>query len=228
MVTKKAFVACTNPLTGQWLPIGMLSHDGNVFRFCYTNGIKFCHGFVLPGFNDPLETYESDKLFPTFTNRILSPSRPEFGDMMRWCDLPLDADPITILTRTGGRRVTDTLEVFPDIDVDPFNGVYSSTFFVRRANQTVFNGLDKNKQYKVTIDQSDDNYIRLLRIDGKIIGECPIYLSELFNKQTKIEIIKINYDCPVLAFSFLCKVSTTLLKKRPFQYGVFEKYSLEI
>jgi hypothetical protein len=228
MVTKRAFVACTNPLTGQWLPIGILSHDGKVFSFCYTNGIKFCDGFYLPGFNDPLETYESDELFPIFTNRILSPSRPEFADVLRWCDLPPDADQLTILTRTGGRRVTDTLEVFPDIDVDPINGVYSSTFFIRRANQIVLNSLDKNKQYKVTIDQNGDNYVRLLRIDGKIIGECPIYISELFNEQTKIEIVKINYDCPVLAFSFLCKVSVSLLKNKPFQHKIFEKYSLEI
>ena len=62
---------------------------------------------------------ESEELFSLFMNRVVSPKRTDFQEYMQWLDLKRDqADPISILSVSGGERVADNLEVFPKVTAD--------------------------------------------------------------------------------------------------------------
>lgn len=83
-----------------------------------------------PSVPDIRRVYHSATLFPTFTNRLRPSSRSDYPDLLRWLDVPeADASPLVILARSGGQRVTDSLEVFtsPESVVD---GVYEIRFFL--------------------------------------------------------------------------------------------------
>src|SRR5437667_10297479 len=112
------FLAWQHPESRAWYPVGKLTHDGAEYQFVYTKGAQLANAQVgfqplrtFPSFGD---IYESDQLFPLFSNRLLSRSRPDFPDFVSWLNLPeTEDDPVIILARSGGRRETDQLEVFP-------------------------------------------------------------------------------------------------------------------
>jgi len=102
--------------TRRWHPVGMLTRtsEGH-FEFKYTRGANMVRGFVPFGRMDDLhKTYLSTELFPLFANRVLSRSRPEYQEYVRWIGAESDRyDPMLILSRTGGERATDSLLVYP-------------------------------------------------------------------------------------------------------------------
>ncbi len=106
-----------------WFPVGRLDiEDGEYpYRFRYTKGAEEANeetGFPpLPEFPYFEDDYRSFDLFPIFQNRIISPKRPDFRHYVQALDLGTDADPIEILSANGGRRATDTFEVFPKLVV---------------------------------------------------------------------------------------------------------------
>ncbi|MEM7806647.1 MAG: HIRAN domain-containing protein [Planctomycetota bacterium] len=120
------------PKQGDWLPIGVLRRVGDFYRFGYTRGIEASAGVrPLPGMPDPHRLYESKTLFPLFANRLLSSSRPEYEEYLRWGGFdPLDPpDPLAILGLTGGSRQTDQIEIFPCPARDA-DGRYTAKFFL--------------------------------------------------------------------------------------------------
>jgi hypothetical protein len=117
-----------------WYPVGRLSRHGEgYYEYMYTKGALEARaaGFrFLPGFDDFSEVYRSTELFPVFANRIPPESRPDFADFMAYLNLPRDGiDPIAILSVSGGRRVTDSLELFP-IPIAGPDGKYVMRFLV--------------------------------------------------------------------------------------------------
>ncbi|WP_157381437.1 HIRAN domain-containing protein [Burkholderia ubonensis] len=109
------YVAWQQPESREWIPVGRLDRHGGIFRFVYTKGAKRASGFRPFGRMVDLDkAYYSDKLFPLFTNRVLTRSRPEFADYFRWTGLPEESmsDPLPILAVTGGLRGTDPIELF--------------------------------------------------------------------------------------------------------------------
>ena len=131
------FVAWQAPdPTRAWFPIGRLdaSVDPADYVFRYTRGALYARdraGFEpLVSFPDFHTRYEATELFPLFKNRVLEPNRKDFKEYLQWLDLdPKNADPIEILSRTGGERQTDSLEVFPKIEKQP-DGTIRSCFFL--------------------------------------------------------------------------------------------------
>jgi hypothetical protein len=127
------FLAWQDPKGRSWHPVGRLTYDGRVYRFVYTRSARQARdecGFeLLPGFEELDSLYESDELFPLFSSRTPDPSRPDFGEYIEWLNAPQDVnDPIALLARNGGRRVTDNLEVFPCPEPDQ-EGRYHVHFF---------------------------------------------------------------------------------------------------
>jgi hypothetical protein len=107
-----------------WFPVGRLDADvpGHDFRFGYTKGARQAArevGFTpLPSFPEFERRYESSELFPLFQNRVLDPGRKDFANYLASLDLaPTTNDPIEILSVSGGARQTDSLEVFPRIEL---------------------------------------------------------------------------------------------------------------
>ena len=136
MTTKTLFLAWQDRAnTRQWFPVGRLDAnlDCSEFRFRYINGAKRAQEEV--GFSPLLEfpelerDYRSSDLFPIFQNRIMTPRRPDFPEYLRSLDLAENADPIEILSANGGRRVTDSFEVFPEL-VKNEDGGFVCRFFL--------------------------------------------------------------------------------------------------
>lgn len=110
------FVAWQDPESRQILPIGRLLRQGQTYEFSYIQAVEEAKqlGFEpLLTFPDLNEVYRSDELPPLFSNRLMPKSRPEFARYLSELGLSVGAaEPFTVLSRSGGRRATDRLEVF--------------------------------------------------------------------------------------------------------------------
>lgn len=120
------------PDQGCWGPVGRLDHADGVYRFGYTRGAARLPGFVpFAGMGDLQRVYVSEQLFPLFANRLLARSRPEYEAYLTWAGFDHQAppDPLAILGVTEGRRMTDSVEIFPCPQPDP-QGRYACHFFL--------------------------------------------------------------------------------------------------
>ena len=118
-----------------WFPVGRLDIEPQVHRFRYIRGAKRAQeqgGFwTLAEFPDLYETYTSPQLFATFQNRVINPRRPDRERYLKHLALPTDADPYEIMAVSGGKRVTDSYEVFPKL-VKAQDGSFKCRFFSAR------------------------------------------------------------------------------------------------
>lgn len=171
-----------------WRPVGRLEHEDGTYRFFYTQGAK------KPGFRpfDHMDAfdqvYESDELFPVFANRLLSTSRPEYEEFLKWggFDQNHHPDPIVILGLTEGRRQTDAIEVFPCPKPDDY-GNYFNKFFLHgirwlgdQAAQRIAR-LRNDEALKVMFDVQNDHDSNAVAVrtedDRVLIGYFPRYLA---------------------------------------------------
>lgn len=184
------FVAWRPPSKHEgWRPIGRLEHRDGLFRFSYTQGSK------KPGFRafaqmEALDqVYESEELFPVFANRLLSKSRPEYEDFLRWggFDAADTPDPVVILGVTEGLRQTDAIEVFPCPQPD-MDGCYLSKFFLHgirwfpdSAHERILQ-LKSHERLKLLPDvqnEYDNNAVAVrTELDRVLIGYIPRYLAQ--------------------------------------------------
>lgn len=171
-----------------WRPVGRLEHEDGLYRFCYTQGAKR-EGFrTFPGMDDLKKVYESEDLFPLFSNRLLPSSRPEYDAYLRWSGFDPDnpPDPIVVLGVTEGIRQTDAIEVFP-CPVPDAEGCYLNKFFlhgIRWMTSTVVDRiarLEPNESLKLMADfqNSTDPHAVAVRTeeDRMMIGYVPRYLA---------------------------------------------------
>lgn len=176
-----------------WFPVGRLDADTEAshYRFRYTHGAEKARddlGFSpLLAFPDFKQSYESDELFPLFKNRVLSPKRTDFVEYIRWLDLDRgNADPITILSVSGGERVTDDLEVFPKITAD-VEGNFAVRFFLHGLRYLGDAAIKRAAELKVgdelqimveVNNPATRLAVSLLTSDYQMIGWTPRYLVE--------------------------------------------------
>jgi len=237
-------VAWQNASNRQWIPVGRLSHKKEQFIFEYTHGAEtlFSEKKFIPFGNmtDIHGRYESNELFPIFKNRLLTKSRPEYKDYVKWLGLTEDnIDPFLELSRTGGIRATDQLQVFPIPKVDK-KGMYSFIFFGHGIRH-----LPKNYIERVhTLKEGDPLYLMkdfqnkvdphalALRTDDpvEIVSYAPRFLSEDFSQliklngpdQVKTTVYAINNDAPI-QYRLLCKIETPWPKQfKAFSHKDFE------
>ena len=176
-----------------WFPIGRLDVDDMdteypLYRFRYTGGVKRAEkeaGFpLLIEFPRLGEEYRSSELFPLFQNRVMNRTRPDFAAYLRTLDLPEEADPIEILSVSGGYRATDTYEVFPQIKKDA-DGSFTSRFFLhgwRHVNPSAQERIDrlkpKEKLY-LTLELTNPATglaVQIQTRDYHMVGWAPRYL----------------------------------------------------
>lgn len=222
---KKLFVAWRQPDSGEWIPVACLEQkqSGN-FRFYYTQGAYRASNFFPFGGLERLEVvYESARLFPIFSNRLISKSRPEFKDYLRWLGLTeRGEDPISMLALTGGIRGTDSIELFQPPEISD-TGEYRVDFFTRSLSflppETIsmIESLHKGTKLFLMRDSQNtyDPFALTLRTDKPIIfvGFCPKYYAKdlgklLENADSKLDItVKcVNQDAP-LNMRLLCSVT---------------------
>lgn len=184
------FVAWRPPTPDQtdWRPVGRLEHDGDVYRYSYTQGAR------KPGFRpfaqmEQLDqVYESVDLFPVFANRLLSESRPEYEAFMRWSGFDTDTppDPILVLGVTEGIRQTDAIEVFP-CPVPDHAGCYFNKFFLHGirwlpdAAIERIGKLNEHERLKLILDLQNEHDPQAVAVrtetERMLIGYVPRYLA---------------------------------------------------
>jgi hypothetical protein len=222
------FVACRSgdESNGAWGPVGMLVHDAGIYRFCYTYGAYKLPDFQpFPGMDDLNLVYDSEQLFPLFSNRLLPSTRPEYEAFLRWGGLEgTQPDPIAILSITGGIRQTDSIEVFPCPIRGEFGG-YFNKFFLHGIRWMLpaaierINRLIPEEQLLLMPDPCnlyDSNAVAVrTNIERTLIGYVPRYLArdilQLLHlcdpESMEIVVDRLNKDAP-LQQRVLCRMQS--------------------
>jgi HIRAN domain len=237
---KTLFLTWQDAISRAWFPIGKLTHDGQRYCFVYIQGALQAQSVAnfrpLLAFPDFYQTYTSIELFWPFANRLLNKSRPEYQEFIDWLNLdsngnpgslvkPLvDAriDPITLLGRSGGKRVTDSLEVFPMPERNAA-GEYEIHFFTHGLRHYPASAQQRATECNIgeelmlmhDIQNEYDAHALMLRtIDRHNIGFCPRYLVKDFFKlvgkqpqAVKVVVEKVNLAPTPLQFRLLCKLT---------------------
>jgi len=114
-------------------PVAVLDYDGQTYRFEYlatASDVEDFRPFI--GFPELDRIYEAERLWPFFALRVMDRRRPDFPRYVEWLGLPPDATPLDILSRSGGERKGDAVQVIEEPPVD-LAGITESTFLVRGA-----------------------------------------------------------------------------------------------
>ena len=221
---KTLFVTWQDPETRRWIPVGRLTYDGRTYQFTYTRGAKASKNFLPFGrMTDLNRAYSSDKLFPLFANRILSPTRPEYSDYLDWLGLDESkANELDVLERSGGQRATDTLEIIPCPE-PTLNNSYVVHFFshglryLSEKDQQRVNMLTPGDRLYLMRDvqNSADSMALLMRTDDPIsvVGYVPRYYSGEFSaliekvdqERGRVSVERVNPSAPS-NFRLLCKI----------------------
>jgi hypothetical protein len=227
---RSLFLSWQNSETRQWHVVGQLSETNAGYSFVYTAG---AHDAIRDGFA-PLasfprleEAYESPELFSAFQNRIQPESRPEYLDYLSWLGLPAsEAEPLSILERTGGIRQTDALELFrvPEPDNE---GRISGLFFLRGLShrdpviQQHISGICPGEPLLLAPDPQNvrDDQAVLLRTEEEIFvpGYLPRYLAPLALTRLqeaadsiRITVERVNPPPAPVQLRLLCRFDTVV------------------
>ncbi len=221
---KKLFVVWQDPETRMWYPVGLLSLEREGYRYVYTHGATLSNRFTPFGRMDDLhKAYESENLFPLFTNRLLSKDRPEYKDYLSW--LNLDSEnfgPFEEFERTAGIRATDSIVLvpFPEPQSD---GTYGLRFFsngIRYLPQEAQNWVEKletgERLFLMLDNQNEkDPFAIAMRTEPvMVVGYVPRYytqdIRQLLDTKASDSLIvcveKVNKNAPS-QFKLLCTLN---------------------
>lgn len=183
----------------RWYPVGRLEFErreggAGFYRFSYLHGALRAEkeaGFsVIDSFPDFQKSYESAELFPLFQNRVMDDKRAGFSDYLDSLALPPEyREPIHILAVSGGRRRTDSFEVFPHIE-PASGGHFELTVFLHGARYFgeaalgALNGLCVGDPLKLVHEPTNQGTgepaLRVETCEGHAIGYTPNYLVQDF------------------------------------------------
>jgi hypothetical protein len=174
----------------QWFPVGRVDAYAEKALYCfrYTNGAlraKREAGFpLLLEFPSLEREYWSADLFPLFRNRVMNRARPDLAEYLHSLDLAEDTDPFEILAVSGGRRATDSYEVFPKIEKRK-DGSFTCRFFLhgwRHVNLEAQRRIDRLRPSEglyVTLELTNPVTglaVQIQTEDYHMIGWAPRYL----------------------------------------------------
>lgn len=216
------FVFWQDPINRRWHVVGRLTRLGGEYRFAYTRGATASPRFIPFGRMSNLNAeYRSTDLLPLFSNRILPRSRPEYFDYLRWMALDAsDADPLTVLGRSGGLKSTDSLAIYP-LPTRDEDGEYRVLFFCHGLRYSAENALARIAQLGVgdrlypmhDMQNPMDQQAIALRSDdpAAFLGYCPRFFARDFRTllqrrraSASITVVRVNTDAPI-EFRLLCE-----------------------
>ncbi|MFF0239103.1 HIRAN domain-containing protein [Rhodococcus pyridinivorans] len=101
----------------------------HVYTFSYLAQVADQERFVpIIGFRDLHRHYRSTRLFPSFSERVMSAKRPDRPEYLAALDLDADADAWEILSASGGHREGDPIELVSLPSYEPTTGMTSAHF----------------------------------------------------------------------------------------------------
>jgi hypothetical protein len=113
--TRRLAVAWQDRETRKMWPVGILGYNGQYYSFRYVQNITNIDNFrPLLGFPNLQRTYQSVRLFPLFAQRVMDPRRPDHERYVKRLGLRVDATPWEQMSRSGGAREGDVLQLFPE------------------------------------------------------------------------------------------------------------------
>lgn len=194
---EKLYVGWYDSADNFWYPVGQICTTNHGYRFEYLRGALRARNaagfrgiFQFPDFH---QVYESQELFAFFSNRLLTFSRDNFDEEV--ARLGFDANPqslrpFDVLSRTNGRRVTDTFEVYPPPSVHEqtvelvffSRGVrYLPDLLKRRWEE----GAAPQTPLRLEWDEAnkwDPHALQILDREGNPLGYVPRYYSQSFHQ----------------------------------------------
>lgn len=227
-MSRKLLLFWQNPASRRWVTVGLLEQCSGSYLFRYSLSARaaFDAGEFVPFgvMRDLSKVYEAKELFPLFKNRLLAKSRPEYAEYLSWLNLTKDSvTDMDELSRSGGIRATDQLQLFPYPSVD--NGAYRAEFFVHGirylapeqiARIAMLKSGDELFLMKDTQNRIDSWALAIRTEDPpSIIGYCPGFFvrdfSQLLDLQhpqnVKLSVSKVNLTAP-LQLRLLCKLES--------------------
>ena len=196
------------------------------YHFVYTQGVKKAQvesNFkLLHSFPERDRVYTSSELFPLFSNRLMRSSRSDYPNYIQCLNISKDEDdPIVILARSGGRKATDTLEMFPCPEINE-HGVYHIHFFLHGLRYMPKCSIERAKYLQpeerlyLTCDVQNpyDSKALLLRTeDHHNLGYCPRYLAaDIFDalqqnpQSVCVRVERVNPAPTPIQFRLLCNM----------------------
>jgi len=244
---KTLFLAWQDTSGRGWYTIGRLRLNSATYEFVYTKGVLEAQeaGFQpLPSFPDLYEVYTSEQLFPVFSNRLISPSRPDYEVFVDWLSLrDYERQPMAILARSGGKRMTDLFEVFPSPE-DDGTGMYQVYFFVHGLSHAAPASVERALQLEIgeelllmhDFQNPRDPKALALRTaeaehgDMYLMGYCPRYLLPDLHKLMganralpSVTVEKVNQPPAPVQFRLLCRMTM----KWPHDFQPFSDYAYQ-
>ncbi len=222
----KLILTWRNPENRAWTPVANLEYKKSKYYFNYLQGAKVKNFRPFDEMSDLTKTYSSEELFPIFKNRLLSKSRPEYEDFLRWLDIDKnDRNDLLELAMSRGIRATDELQLFPIPDKND-DGNYEVLFFshgISHISKSYIQRLEKLGQddrlliLKDVQNDADPHALMMRTKDdpAELVGYCPAFFVKDFNTLMELNgnnsivvtVQKVNTDAP-LQLKLLCRLTT--------------------
>lgn len=216
---RELIVAWQSPLTMEWIPIGRLCKKDDLFYFVYTQGVGSAEkqGFLpFRYMTDFTKEYTSQQLFPTFANKILPKSRPEYNNYKQWLGLNGD-NVLDELAMNNGIKATDNIELYAIPEKKEFYRVEFFAHGLRHLPVYIENRFKKLKEKDTLylaqdVQNTSDDSALIIRAESpaELIGYVPrIYTKDITtllksDKKAELKVKKINIEAP-LQFRLLCE-----------------------
>ncbi len=157
--------------------------------------------------------YISPQLFSTFANRVIAANRPDRKEHLANLGLTEQADQVEILSINGGKRVTDSYQVFPELKKSEDDSFTCRFFlhgwrYVDKLAKYQIKSLEIGEDLRIQIEPEntvDNRALKILTGDDRKIGYAPRYLNKelshvVQSQQVKrLSVIQINKELRVPA-----------------------------
>jgi len=232
------FVAWQDPDSRRILPIGRITFGTSGYEFVYIKAAKVAldRGFLpLLSFPDINQIYRSREMMPLLHNRLVQHGRPDYQDYLG--QLGLNATPpeaFEVLSRSGGRRATDKLELFgPPSDTG--DGQLCSVVLARGIRhlagaEASIASLEIGAQLSVQRDSGNEHNPHALKLEhqGTTIGFLPDYLANELNADpatVRAVVLKVNLPPAPVHHRLLLAVSFPSSSPLPFSGPAYQPMS---
>lgn len=209
------FVAWQNPHNRAIYPIARMVQFAAAprYEFSYVRGVLDAQREGFEPFRELAnlhEVYRFEDLPPLFTNRVMPASRLDFADHVERLALTNGAsgvpEPVLLLARSEGRKVTDNLEITATPEFDPSTRSWIYHGFVRGVRhlagaEEAIHSLHAGDLLRIERDGTNDwdaRALLVLRRDKQRLGYVPHILVEDFGwfldlgRAVQAEVVRVN------------------------------------